>query len=214
MHYDEPKNCFVAPRLREARRCAGRRGRGARGRARPGYTDAARRADAADGGRRVRWAAHAQGDAGGDRRSQRSGGTPRSQSRAGSRGRSNQPRVRRARRAQAHRRDQGASDHGHLGIGRHYRGSATLLGEQDVPDHRLRRRFHYQAAAPGLPHPHPTQQLSPGGQACGVHRRARREALFHDVDPGAVFAADAGARHRGAQAERVGDGGHAHLRQG
>ena len=33
------------------------------------------------------------------------------------------------------------------------------------PDHRLRRRFHYQAAASGLPHTHPAQQLPSGGQA-------------------------------------------------
>ena len=78
------------------------------------------------------------------------------------RGRPDQSRRRRARRAQADRRRQGVGDHGHLGLGGDDGGGAAVLGEQDLPLHRVGRRLDHPAAAPGLSDPHPAQHRAAG----------------------------------------------------
>ena len=100
--------------------------------------------------------------AGGGRGGQRRGRRARPQGPARQRGRPDQSRCRRARRAQADRRRQGVGDHGHLGLGGDDRGGAAVLGEQDLPVHRVGRRFDHPAAAPGLSGPHPAQHRAAG----------------------------------------------------
>ena len=58
--------------------------------------------------------------------------------------------------------DKVVGDHGHLGLGGDHGGGAAVLGEQDVPLHRVGRRLDHAAAAPGLSHPHPAQHHAAG----------------------------------------------------
>ena len=162
---------------------------------------ASRRADAAHRRRQLRRSAHAEGDAGGGERHQRRGRSAGTQDRTGGRGRRDQSRSGGARGAQAGQCGQGAGDHGDLGIGGHHRGRAGVLGEQDLPHHRVRCGFHHASAASGLSDPHPAEQSAAGDEACGVHHPAWLEARVHPGDPGAVRRADAEVPDRDADAE-------------
>ena len=103
------------------------------GAARAGRSDQARHADAAHRRGRPLRPGDGQGAAAVVEEVNKAGGVLGRQRRAGERGRPDQSRGRRARRAQADRRRQGLGDHGHLGLVGDDRGGAALLGEQDLP---------------------------------------------------------------------------------
>ena len=67
--------------------------------------------------------------------------------------------------------EQGAGDHGHLGLGGDERRGAGVLGIEDVPVHGLGRRLHHPASAPRLSHPHPAHLQAAGDGARRVRRR-------------------------------------------
>ena len=91
------------------------------------------------------------------------------------------PEAGRACGAQADRRRQGRGHHGHLGLVGDHGGGAALLGEQDLPLHRVGRRFDHAAAASGLPDPHPAQLHAAGDAGRRVHPVAGgQEGLHHD----------------------------------
>ena len=99
------------------------------------------------------------------------GGLHGPQDRTGGRGRRDQSGSRGARGAQAGRCEQGAGDHGDVGLGGHHRGRAGVLGEQDVPDHGVRCGLDHASAASGLSDPHAAEQPVAGDEACGVHHQ-------------------------------------------
>ena len=156
-----------------ARRCCGARRcrpRPPRPWARAGRADAARHAHAAHRRRRLRRAAHAQGDAGG-RRARSTRPAACSAARSSSWSRTTRPTPKPA--VRAARKlidvDKVPVDHGHLGLGGDHRGGAGVLGEQDVPDHGLRRGLDHPAAASGLPDPHAAEHYLQAAQARRVH---------------------------------------------
>ena len=73
----------------------------------------------------------------------------------------------------------------HLGLGGDHGGRAAVLGDQDLPHHRLGRGHDHPAAAPGLPDPHPAEHDLQGrkfGEFGGRSRRRQARVLPRAAD--------------------------------
>ena len=123
---------------------------------------------------------------GGGRSGERRGRPARPQARISCRGRPDQRRGRRTRRAQADRRRQGLGDHERVGVGGRQRRAAAVLGKQGDAARHLGRGLDRRAAAPGLFRAHAAAHGIAGQGIRPLHPHAGRQERLPDDAADAV----------------------------